>query len=65
VVSATWTAPALPLTIGCDSGSVRHPNYDDILAALLAGGLDDIEERVPISVGGSSNQSRGYPVYGG
>lgn len=31
--------------------SVRHPNYDDILAALLAGGLDDIEERVPLSVG--------------
>jgi hypothetical protein len=31
--------------------SVRHPNYDDILEALLAQGLDNIEERVSLSVG--------------
>jgi hypothetical protein len=31
--------------------SVRHPNYDDILEALLSQGLDSIEERVSLSVG--------------
>ncbi|KAJ9101148.1 hypothetical protein QFC21_003366 [Naganishia friedmannii] len=31
--------------------SVRHPNYDDILAALLERGFDDLSDRVPLSVG--------------
>ncbi|KAJ9126077.1 hypothetical protein QFC24_002349 [Naganishia onofrii] len=30
---------------------VRHPNYDDILAALLEKGFDDLADRVPLSVG--------------
>ncbi|KAJ9110669.1 hypothetical protein QFC19_001498 [Naganishia cerealis] len=32
-------------------GNVRHPNYDDILAALLERGYDDLSDRVPLSVG--------------
>lgn len=30
---------------------VRHPNYEDILSALVSHGLDDLERRVPLSVG--------------
>ena len=42
--------PCVKLTLAFDT-SVRHPNYDDILEALLAQGLDNIEERVSLSVG--------------
>lgn len=35
---------------------VRHPNYDDIVAAFLEGGLEGLERRVPLSVGTSQDQ---------
>jgi hypothetical protein len=30
---------------------VQHPNYDDIVAAILEAGLDGLAERVPLTVG--------------
>ena len=30
---------------------VRHPNYGDLVRGLDAGGLDGLDERVPVSVG--------------
>ena len=30
---------------------VKHPNYDDIVAAVLEAGLDGLAERVPLTVG--------------
>ena len=30
---------------------VQHPNYDDIVAGAIAGGLDDLSARVPLIVG--------------
>jgi DNA ligase 1 len=30
---------------------VTHPNYDDIVAALLEAGLDGLSERVPLTIG--------------
>lgn len=33
---------------------VRHPNYGDLVRGLDHGGLDGLEERVPVSVGASS-----------
>lgn len=30
---------------------VRHPNYGDLVKGLDAGGLEGLEERVPVSVG--------------
>lgn len=32
----------------------RHPNFGDVVGALLAGGLGELEERVGLSVGASS-----------
>ena len=32
---------------------VQHPNYADIVNALLATGLDDLSERVPLEIGSS------------
>jgi DNA ligase-1 len=32
-------------------GSVRHPNYEDILNALLEHGFEDLFDRVPLAVG--------------
>lgn len=33
------------------SSSVRHPNYEDLLNALLEHGFEDLFDRVPLSVG--------------
>jgi DNA ligase 1 len=30
---------------------VQHPNYEDIVTALLTSGLDHLAERVPLTVG--------------
>lgn len=34
---------------------VRHPNFDDLLRGLLQGGLDELDTRVPLSVGTSAS----------
>ena len=35
----------------------RHPNYAHLIAALLEGGLDELEERVPLALGTSIARS--------
>ena len=35
----------------------RHPNYGHLVAALLEGGLDELEERVPLAIGSSVSSS--------
>jgi len=48
-------APLTPLYIQAESlikqVFVKHPSYDDIVPALLDGGLTDLAQRVPLTVG--------------
>jgi len=39
---------------------VKHPSYDDIVPALLNGGLADLAQRVPLTVGQSIQLSFGW-----
>ena len=35
----------------------RHPNYAQLIEALLEGGLDELEERVPLAIGSSHSST--------
>ncbi|KIK67182.1 hypothetical protein GYMLUDRAFT_257110 [Collybiopsis luxurians FD-317 M1] len=41
---------------------VQHPDYDHIVVALLEGGLDDLSERVPLTVGIPLYPALGSPI---
>ncbi|KAI9442212.1 DNA ligase [Lactarius indigo] len=41
---------------------VQHPNYDDIIAAILEAGLDGLAERVPLTVGIPLQPALGSPM---
>ncbi|KAE9411237.1 ATP-dependent DNA ligase [Gymnopus androsaceus JB14] len=41
---------------------VQHPDYDHIVDALLEGGLDDLPERVPLTVGIPVYPALGSPI---
>ncbi|KAH9047859.1 ATP-dependent DNA ligase [Lactarius hengduanensis] len=41
---------------------VQHPNYDDIIAAILETGLDGLAERVPLTVGIPLQPALGSPM---
>ncbi|KAG6903074.1 hypothetical protein C0995_006261 [Termitomyces sp. Mi166 len=40
----------------------QHPNYEDIITALLRGGLDGLEERVHLTIGIPLHPTLGYPI---